>query len=349
LRLKLRRSHGPTSTGRGKPVPRSTRHRGWRARGTHHEQHVPFQLIIAGFIALTLQACSRPEVTYSVVGGTTAIPTSDFDEAGYQFRIARSLISIKSADAGSTVLKDTVIDPLPTIGWVVLPENNGLWYSLSLSDPEGGAIPSDQFNSLIKTGTHKSFPIAACRTGLLSIGGVNASAGMIAAVKKSKVQIVPTELAIPASVGTPARSYSTLYRMAGVNNWMSTTALEVTYLPDTSLVKSIGSTVTDNVQTTLKSITALASSAAALAAFAAPAPQSVRPVPPAPLEIATFPVTIADNTFIRPIPIPYKGTITPHTVCGADVTETGRPSPAQAIDDLTAAMTAAQGVYKAWA
>lgn len=63
-------------------------------------------------------------------------------------------------------------------------------------------------------------------------------------------------------------------------------------------------------------------------------------------DVAQFPVTIADPTHVRSIALPAKGTITMHTICGADV-KAENADLAKTLDIVEALAKQADAIYKA--
>ena len=154
--------------------------------------------------------------------------------------------------------------------------------------------------------------------------------------------VVPTELGLPPADGSIPTA-SPLYLLEPKSDLISTTNLSVTYLDNTKIVSKIGSSVTDNISTTLKDVTAIA---VAAASFAGP--------PSAASElkwqnVGVTVVTVAANGVVDVIPIPKNGNIVMNSICGASTTSTASTSGTdQAAQDLAAAMADAQQVYKAW-
>jgi hypothetical protein len=60
---------------------------------------------------------------------------------------------------------------------------------------------------------------------------------------------------------------------------------------------------------------------------------------------ATYVVRIPDPSFVEPLPFPVKGSITSHSVCGADITS---QSPAQTAGDFSVLESIAKQVQAIW-
>jgi hypothetical protein len=283
-----------------------------------------------------LAGCTEPRVTFKA----QTSPVTDFNDAGVSFRIPRSQISIAPKSGSSGVpLVPTVIDPVPTVDKIPLPlnEKNNYYYTLQYTPPDPTGFTNASFRALIATGPQKGWPIPTCGTATITLYSSN----QYAQPPDLAVTAVPTELDYPTAPGMPATTESTLYRATGADDLLSTTALKVTYLPNTKIIQTIGTTVTDHVVDDIKTVTTIA---AAAAAFAAPS----APTETAEYKLAVLTVRVADNRTLEAMRLPSNGSITMNPTCGADRTDAGTGGPAAVANDLAQIMTDVQSAYQAW-
>lgn len=291
-------------------------------------------LIVAGLIG----GCTTPRVNF--VAQTS--PVSDFNDAGVSFRIPRSQISIApKAGTNPAVFVATVIDPVPTSGPVPLPlnEGNALYYTLSYTPPDPTGFTSQSFGTLIKSGPQQAWPIPTCGTATVTLLTSNKKATL----PDLTWAATPTELDYPTEAGKPSTVNSTLYRATGIDDLRSTTALKITYVPNTKIVSTIGVTVTDHVVDDITTITTIATAAAAFAAVAPP-PE----VPTPTLTLTSQTIRVADNRVLDAMTLPSNGSISMNPVCGADRTDSSTGGPSTIATDLGKIATAAQSTYAAW-
>lgn len=113
----------------------------------------------------------------------------------------------------------------------------------------------------------------------------------------------------------------------------------MTYLADSKIMKSVGSTVTDNTQAFIKSVAGVAAAIKPIAGLAAA-------VPPGPQTTTTLTVIAADNRNLQSIAIPTSGTVT-FTTCGANVETKADATPAgiAADNDFASILTAVNSLY----
>ncbi len=287
--------------------------------------------------ATLLSGCSTPKISFETQTG----PTSNFNDPGVTFRIARSQISITpKAGTSRSVFVATVIDPVPTDTATVLPlnEDNGLFYTLDYEPPAATEFTSASFDKLILGGPQKAWPIPTCGTATIRILSRNRNA----VLPDLTWAAVPTELDYPAAAGSPAKTNSTLYRATGVDNVFSTTSLKITYIPNTKLVSSVGTTVTDHVVDDITTAATIATAVAGVAALGV-----VAPTPPVPIVSQTL--QVGDNRVLEGMSLPSNGSISLHTVCGADRTDASTGGPSAIITGLGKVATAAESTYAAWA
>lgn len=84
--------------------------------------------------------------------------------------------------------------------------------------------------------------------------------------KTVEVTAVPSEL-------DENGNYLPLYRLTGIDDWRSTTALQVTYIANTKFIDTIGVKTTDNVQKTIQSVSGVLQTGISLAARAGVVPR----------------------------------------------------------------------------
>jgi len=279
-------------------------------------------LISIGFalsIPALCAACGQARVDYSAVPDATPgqgdVPK--FGDPGIRFRIPRSIIAVSAqkpaAGAPGFNFADEAIDPIDTGGSKFnFGHNGGFQYSLKLTPDIAGVATREDFFDKIATGDMHIVPAPQCVQALLSIYGPKQNGAAFA------VTAVPNELEIPADPNQHSSTLSPLYVARPRNDAFSTTTLNVTYVGDSKIMQSVGSTVTDNTQTLITTVGGLATAAVGLAALAAPMGGAGAHVQPQIALLATIPVTVADNRWVQPVPIPPTGTVT-FTTCGANV------------------------------
>lgn len=86
--------------------------------------------------------------------------------------------------------------------------------------------------------------------------------------KTVEVTAVPSEL-------DENGNYLPLYRLTGIDDWRSTTALQVTYIVNTKFIDIIGVKTTDNVQKTIQSVSGVLQAGISLAATARAKQQAI--------------------------------------------------------------------------
>lgn len=307
-------------------------------------------------MAALLTGCTTAKVNFVIqqpVGKDQVMTPEQFNDDGLSFRIARSQISIarKAQSTGDNKSQqpnfvDTVIDPFPTTNQpILLPLNEKLfyYYTLNYTSPQPTGLTRDSFDKLIKNGSLSAWPIPACGTATVTIYAADD-----ATLPDLNVTAVPTELVYPAALGDKVKDYSELYRATGVDNLGSTTALKVTYLPNTKIIQTIGTTVTDHVVDDVKTITAVATAAASFVMMDYKLTLHPAAAPPTLFAKANFTVQVADSQILQSLSLPSNGSITMNPVCGADRTDSATGGPAAVANDLTQIMTSVQSAYEAW-
>ena len=89
--------------------------------------------------------------------------------------------------------------------------------------------------------------------------------GTVENEKTVKVTAVPSEL-------DENGNYLPLYHLTGIDDWRSTTALQVTYIANTKFIDTIGVKTTDNVQKTIQSVSGVLQAGISFAAAAGSMP-----------------------------------------------------------------------------
>jgi hypothetical protein len=302
-------------------------------------------LVSIGFalsIPALCAACGQARVDYSAVPDATPgqgdVPK--FGDPGIRFRIPRSIIAVSAqkpaTGAPSFNFADEAIDPIDTgSSKVNFGHNPTFQYSVKLTPDIAGVATREDFFDKIATGDMHIVPAPQCVQALLTIYGPKQNGAAFA------VTAVPSELEIPADPHQHSSTLSPLYVARPRNDAFSTTTLNVTYAGDTKIMQSIGSTVTDNTQTLIKTVGSVVTAAAGLAALAAPKGGQ----PPVTV-LATIPVTVADNRWLQPVPIPPTGTVTFNT-CGANVVTKADATPETIAvgNALTLLMAQAKQIY----
>src|SRR5262249_46465443 len=135
-------------------------------------------------------------------------------------------------------------------------------------------------------------PAPQCVQALLKIYGPRQNGAAFV------VTAVPSELELPMDPHQNSNAISPLYTAMPRNDAFSTTTLNVAYIGDTKIMQSIGSSVTDNTQTLIKAVGGLATAAAGLARLAPPPPAEHTQPRVEQAELATIPVTVANNRWV---------------------------------------------------
>jgi hypothetical protein len=300
--------------------------------------------VVPGLVVCLLAGCTTARVNFII----PASPMTDFNDKGISFRIPRSQISI-ARKSGSTagIFVDTVIDPVQTTAPTLLPlnEKSNYYYTLDYTAPEPTGFTKDNFDKLITSGSLGAWPIPTCGTATVTLYVLDNTVTL----PDFTVTAVPTELAYPSAAGQKAMTASTLYRATGVDNLGSTTALKITYLSNTKLIASVGTTVTDHVVDDIKTITAVATAAASFVTLSAklPEPKTLDQTDVLHAK-ANFTLRVADYRVLESMSLPSNGSITMNPVCGADRTDAGTGGPAAIANDLTQIMNSVQSSYQAW-
>jgi hypothetical protein len=296
-------------------------------------------------IASFVTACTTPQVNFSTQTSTS----TNFNDPSVSFRIARSQISIAPKTATSTqtppknmlAVAPTVIDPVPTPGTdpIALPLNPGLFYTLSYIQPSPTGFTNKDFALLIQNGPLKAWPIPTCGTAMVQL--FTTTKGM--SYPDLTFAATPTEYDYPVTAGVASSTYSPLYRATAVDNFFSTTALKITYVPNTKLVSSVGTTVTDHVADVVTTVLSVATAVAPLAVAAAQ-------VAGAPTYYAIGnpqAIIVGDNRVLDHMPLSSGGSITMNPTCGADSTNASTGATSAITSDAGKIITAAQALYKA--
>jgi hypothetical protein len=307
-------------------------------------------------------ACTQARVDYASVpsAGPGQEDLTDFRDPGIRFRIPRSLIMISvpappanpapaappggagggapvahaAAPVASPAFKSEVIDPVATgTTPMPFPHNPNYSYTVDLVPDTAGVVSLNDFFAKVAVGDQQILPAPQCvqaRINIIGTTDVNLQA-----------TAVPSEFEIPADPHTVSTTISPLYTMHPRNDVFSTTTLQVTYLGDTKIMQSVGSTVTDNTQTVIKAVASVATAAAGAAVLLG-APLGA---PPQPRSIATLTVTAADNRWVQPVMIPTSGTVT-FNACGANITTKTDATPVAigALNDITDILNAAKSL-----
>jgi hypothetical protein len=297
--------------------------------------------VVVSLLALAgVSACTTVRVGYEPASTLSTDPIATASENAYLFRIPRSQISLKFTGTGfNPVVLDAQAAGSPDRP-EDLPQNAGYGYQVSIVDMGAQALTKAEFFSAVAGKEVHVFPVPSCAMAKITLYQFGASNTVA-----FSATAVPTELALPAT-NDAMPAASPLYLLKPKSDFVSTTNLSVTYLDNSKIVSKVGASVTDNISTTLKDVTAIAVAAASVAAPPAP--------PPAGADnkwhkVGTAVVTIASNDNVDVIPIPKAGTVVMNSTCGASTTSTGSTSNAdQAAQDLVAAMTDAKQIYTAW-
>jgi hypothetical protein len=101
--------------------------------------------------------------------------------------------------------------------------------------------------------------------------------------------------------------------------------------------------VTDHVVDDIKILSTIASAAAGFAA-AAPAVDTNTTLYPK----AHFTIQVSDNRMLQPMSLPSTGSVTMHSVCGADRTDSSSGDISSKLSALSQIFSAAQSAYNAW-
>jgi hypothetical protein len=321
--------------------------------------------LIAISVPMLCVACGQARVDYAKVDAAAgqAGDIDAFRDPGIRFRIPRSLIKVSTipspapTNSGGGAISPAghapvaapaqpafaaeAIDPISTGPTPIqFPNNPGLGYTVDLTPDTSGVVSRDAFIAQGATASLKIVPVPQCvqaNVGIYQIDGrpPSISGGSLQAVA------APSEFEIPNSIHQTSTVLSPLYTAKPRNDALSTTTLNVSYLGDSRIMQSVGSTVTDNTKATIDAVAGVAG-AFVKGGLAPLKPQAV----PQPVRITTFSLTVADNRWVQPITIPPSGTVTFHT-CTADTTIKTDATPATTafLADLTEAMTQAKNIY----
>lgn len=292
------------------------------------------KFVVVIFLA-SIMGCTTPRVKYSPVSGE--VDASNADEVGVLFRIPRSIIKIvKDSAIPLAGFTSTAIDPIQTLNKTWLPLNeNKFAYTLSITSGNAGTIKSEKFASIDTE--LPSFPFASCDIATLKIYAPSGTQF------PGKVSTVPTEFDYPASSNAEP-ILSTLYRAKPIDDILSTTILKVSYIDDTFIPKTVATETQDNVKEEIKTAASIIGTLVSAAAAAPGTPINLEET----TEIANFSFPVANNKNYILAPLPEKGSITMHTTCGADVTDTSqiKSSVGASLDVLQTAVQEGLTLYK---
>lgn len=287
--------------------------------------------------ALAAGSCASPKVKYQQAAVLDAGSLRSASATAFLFRVPRSQI-VLSPDSGEKRIHPAVLDPVPTGDWIALPFNPGFYYRIAITQDMAGTLSVEAFRAAFGRNV-RAFPVPSCRTAHLEIGVAAENAAPDIPPLRLKLEAVATEYDYPHTDGTVP--LSPLFMARPKRGWFSATRLNAVKYPNTHIVKTIGVEVEDHFAKALTALVGIAKTAAGM----------MHGIPPAQQDIVTAfasSLTVADNRRIALAPLPRKGSINLHPVCGADVSEQGSTTGLDFLENAHAAMSRAKELYDVW-